>query len=205
MKKQTALIFGDRGGIGSATRKMFLQNGFRIIPVNSSIIDFNKSSADQEIRGLLANARPDVIINCAGVFENGWEQDHTRTMNVNFGSNWSVVRHYMNPENQNHATRVIMVGSSSYVGGKKLYPLYSASKAALYNLWQGVKGSLEGTNITIDLINPVRTLTQMSTAGKEIDPKLDYLRPEQVAEQIYKLVKENQTSRCVDMTFKEAT
>jgi 2-C-methyl-D-erythritol 4-phosphate cytidylyltransferase len=173
--------------------------------VNSSIIDFNKSLADQEIRGLLANAKPDVIINCAGVFENGWEQNHTRTMNVNFGSNWSVVRHYMNPENQNYATRVIMIGSSSYVGGKKLYPLYSASKAALYNLWQGVKESLEGTNITIDLINPVRTLTRMATAGKEIDPELDYLRPEQVAEQIYKLVKENQPSRCIDMTFKEAT
>jgi 2-C-methyl-D-erythritol 4-phosphate cytidylyltransferase len=111
----------------------------------------------------------------------------------------------MNPENQNHATRLIMIGSSSYVSGKKLYPLYSASKAALHNLWQGVNESLEGTNITIDLINPVRTLTRMSTAGKEIDPKLDYLLPEQVAEQIYKLVKENQTSRCIDMTFKEAT
>jgi hypothetical protein len=35
---------------------------------------------------------PDVIINCAGVFQNGWQQDHTQTMNVNFGSNWSIVR-----------------------------------------------------------------------------------------------------------------
>jgi len=204
MKKQSVLIFGDRGGIGSATRKMFLDNGFRIIPVNSAILDFNKSSADQEIQSLLTNAKADVIINCAGVFENGWRQDHVRTMNVNFGSNWSIARHYMNPENQTHTVRVIMIGSSSYASGKKLYPLYSASKAALYNLWQGVKDALEGTNITIDLINPVRTLTKMSTAGKEIDPTLDYLQPEQVAEQIYKLVEERRSSRCIDITFKES-
>jgi short-subunit dehydrogenase len=203
MKKQSVLIFGDRGGIGSATRRLFLDKSFRIIPVNSAILDFNKPTADTEICSLLKNAQADVVINCAGVFENGWKQTHTRTMNVNFGSNWSIVRHYMNPENQKHATRVIMIGSSSYINGKKLYPLYSASKAALYNLWQGAKEALSGTDITIDLVNPVRTLTKMTTAGRSVDPTLDYLKPEQVAEQIYQLVEENQLSRCIDMTFKE--
>lgn len=203
MKKPTAIIFGDRGGIGSATRKLFLEKGFRIIPINSAILDFNKASADQEIRSLLTNAQADVVINCAGVFENGWQQDHKKTMNVNFGSNWSIVRHYMNPDNQKHSTRVIMIGSSSHVGGRKLYPLYSASKAALYNLWQSVNQCLTGTDIVVDLINPVRTLTRMSTAGKEIDPALDYMKPEQVAEEIYKLVEENQSSRCIDMTYED--
>lgn len=204
MKKQVALIFGDRGGIGSATRTLFLSKGFRIIPVNSAILDFNKATADNEIRSLLKNAQADVVVNCAGVFETGWGHTHTTTMNVNFGSNWSIVRHYMDPENQKYATRVIMVGSSSYTSGKKLYPLYSASKAALYNLWQGAKEALSDTDIRIDLVNPVRTLTKMSTAGKSADPTLDYLQPEQVAEQIYQLVGENQTSRCIDMTFKDA-
>jgi short-subunit dehydrogenase len=204
MKKQTALIFGDRGGIGSATRKMFLDHGFRIIPVNSAILDFNKSNADQDIQSLLSNAQADVVINCTGVFENGWQQDHSLTMNVNFGSNWSIARYYMNPKNQDHPARVIMIGSSSYSSGRKLYPLYSASKAAVYNLWQGAKEVLEGTCVNIDLVNPVRTLTKMATAGKDIDPGLDYLKPEQVAEQIYKLVEENQPSRCIDMTFKDA-
>jgi short-subunit dehydrogenase len=204
MKKKVAIIFGDRGGIGSATRKLFLDNSFRIIPVNSTILDFNKSSADQEIINLLTHAGADVVVNCAGVFENGWESTHTKTMNINFGSNWSIVRHFMNPQNQNKSTRVIMIGSSSYTGGRKLYPLYSASKAALFNLWQGAKDALEGTPVSIDLVNPVRTLTKMSTAGKGIDPTLDYLQPQQVAEQVYRLVEENQTSRCIDMTFEDA-
>lgn len=203
MKKPTAIIFGDRGGIGSATRKKMLAEGYRIIPVNSTILDFNKADADTEIRNLLSGARAEVIVNCAGVFENGFAQDHKKTMNINFGSNWSILRYYLDPSNQKIPTRIVMIGSSSYSSGRKLYPLYSASKAALFNLWQGVKESLEDTAIQVDLVNPVRTLTKMATAGKQIDPTLDYLKPEQVAEEVYKLVKENQPSRCIDMKFED--
>jgi short-subunit dehydrogenase len=203
MKKPTALIFGERGGIGRATRQFFLSNGYRVIPINSDIIDFN-SDNDLDIQNLLTNAKPNVVINCAGVFFDGWEHGHTETMNVNFGSNWSILRHYLNPINQNTTTRVIIVGSSSYNGGRVRYPLYSASKAAVYNLWQSVKTAVEGTEVNIDLVNPVRVLTNMSTGGKPADPTLDYLTPEQVAEQIYKLAEENQPSRCIDMTFEDA-
>jgi short-subunit dehydrogenase len=204
MKKKIAIIFGHSGGIGSATRKKFLDSGYRIIPVNSAILDFNKPTADKEIYSLLEHAQADVVINCAGIFQNGWQQDHIKTMNVNFGSNWSILRHYLDSKNQKKSTRIIIVGSSSYNGGRKLYPLYSASKAALYNLWQGVSDALQGTDIFVDLVNPVRTLTNMSTAGKEINESLQYLTPEQVAEQIYTLAEENQPSRCVDMTFEES-
>lgn len=204
MKKKVALIFGDRGGIGSATRTVFLDNGYRIIPVNSAILDFNKTNTDKEISSLLTNATPDVVVNATGVFRNGWEHNHVETFNVNVGSNWSIMRHYMNPANQSVATRIIMVGSSAYSGGRKLYPLYSASKAALFNLWQGVSEALDGTCIKLDLVNPARTLTKMSTAGKQVDPNLDYLKPEQVAQRIYQLVAENQPSRCIDITYEDA-
>jgi ribitol-5-phosphate 2-dehydrogenase (NADP+) / D-ribitol-5-phosphate cytidylyltransferase len=203
MKKRIALIFGDRGGIGNATRKYFYKHEFRIIPVNRDIIDFNSDTSDQEIQSLLTNSQPDVVVNCAGVFHNGWKHDHVETMNVNFGSNWSIIRHYLNPENQKKISRIILIGSSSYSSGRAKYPLYSASKAALFNLWQGAQDCLENSPITVDLLNPVRTLTKMSSVGKEIDPTLDYLTPEQVAEQIYKLVDENQPGRCIDMTFEE--
>ena len=96
-----------------------------------------------------------------------------------------------------------MIGSSSHSGGRPLYPLYSASKAAVYNLWQSASQMLEDTDIVIDLLNPVRTLTRMSTAGKAIDPNLDYLQPEQVAQQIIQLCQEGLASRCVDMTFED--
>ena len=203
MKKPVALIFGHRGGIGLATAKALIAQGHRIIPVDRTIIDFDKANADSQISSVLINGQPDVIVNCAGVFENGHTVTHSRTMNVNFGSNWSIVRHYLDPVNQIRPCRVIMVGSSCYDQGRQLYPLYSASKAALYNLWESARDAFEDTNICIDLINPVRTLTRMSTAGKAIDPNLDYLQPEQVARQIIQLCQEGLASRCVDMTFED--
>ena len=203
MKKPIALIFGHRGGIGSAAKQVFLQAGYRIIPVDRTIIDFYKPEADAQIQSLLTNSQSDVVVNCAGVFENGYEITHDRTMDVNFGSNWSIIRHYLNPKNQNHATRIIMIGSSSYNYGRQLYPLYSASKAALFNLWQGSQAALANTNICADLINPVRVLTKMSTAGKTIDSTLDYLKPEQVAQQIIQLCQEGLPSRCIEMTYED--
>jgi NAD(P)-dependent dehydrogenase (short-subunit alcohol dehydrogenase family) len=204
MKKPVALIFGHSGGIGSAAKSAFLKAGYRIIPVDRTIIDFDRPDADAQINSLFTNGQPDVVVNAAGVFRNGWQQDHVETMNVNVGSNWSILRHYMNPDNQTKTTRIIMVGSSSHSGGRKLYPLYSASKAAVYNLWQSVSQALVDTNIAVDLVNPVRTLTRMSTAGgKKIDPALDYLQPEQVAERIMQLINENLPSRCIEMTYED--
>jgi NAD(P)-dependent dehydrogenase (short-subunit alcohol dehydrogenase family) len=204
MKKPIACIFGHRGGIGSAVKTALLRQGYRIIPVDRTIINFDKHDADAQIHSLLTNGQPDVVVNATGVFRNSWQQDHHETMNVNVGSNWSILRHYMNPDNQTKSTRIIMVGSSSHSGGRKLYPLYSASKAAVYNLWQSASQALADTNITVDLVNPVRTLTRMSTAGgKKIDPALDYLQPEQVAERIMQLVNENLPSRCIEMTYED--
>ena len=165
MKKPIACIFGHKGGIGQATKNAFLAQGYRIIPVHREMLDLNSKDADRMIDSLLTNGQPDVIVNSAGVFYNGWQQDHNETMNVNVGSNWSILRHYMNPDNQTKPTRIIMVGSSSHSGGRKLYPLYSASKAAVYNLWQSVSQALADTDVAVDLVNPVRTLTRMSTAG----------------------------------------
>jgi short-subunit dehydrogenase len=204
MKKPIACIFGYHGGIGQATKEAFKAQGYKIIPVHREVLDLNAKDADKLIDSLLSNGQPDVIVNSAGVFYNGWQQDHQETMNVNVGSNWSILRHYMNPDNQTKTTRIIMVGSSSHSGGRKLYPLYSASKAAVYNLWQSVSQALVDTNIAVDLVNPVRTLTRMSTAGgKKIDPALDYLQPEQVAERIMQLINENLPSRCIEMTYED--
>lgn len=203
MKKQVAILFGDQGGIGSATRTALLNNGLRIIPVNRNIIDFNTETTDADIKNLLTGAQSDIIINCTGVFVNGWQADHTETMNVNFGSNWSILSHYMDPKNQTKPTRIIMIGSSSYTSGRKLYPLYSASKAALFNLWQGVSDALADTPVKVDLINPMRTMTRMASANKSIQQDLPYLKPEQVAEQIVDLIKQNQPSRCIDMKFED--
>ncbi len=201
MKKPRAVIFGASGGIGAATRQLFLDSDWQVIPIHSGQINFACSDSYAKLTELLDNAEADVIVNSVGVFENGYSADHRHTMAVNFGSNWDLVRWLEG--NRDQQVRVVMVGSSSYDAGRKLYPLYSASKAALYNLWQSARDQFANTNIRVHLLNPVRTLTRMATAGKEIDPNLDYLQPEQVAREIFRLCEPNRVSSCVDMTFED--
>lgn len=201
---KTVVIFGAGGGIGAATAKLFADQGYCVIPVSHNQLDFDSAQSASAIAALLDQAQADVIINAAGVFVNGYTDTHHSTMNINFGSNWSIVC-YHTTVTVAKSTRIIMVGSSSYTGGRKLYPLYSASKAALYNLWESARDHFDGSPIAVDLVNPVRTRTKMASAGKQFDPVLDYLEPEQVAEEIFKLAESNSASTCVDMNFKDVT
>jgi NAD(P)-dependent dehydrogenase (short-subunit alcohol dehydrogenase family) len=202
MKKQV-VIFGVRGGIGSAARTLFLAQGWQVIAINSEQIDFCGDQYYDQVSEILANSEADVVVNAAGTFINGYDQTHHDTMNVNFGSNWAIIKHYKNFGNPK-PVKVIMVGSSSYREGKTLYPLYSASKAALYNLWQSSRNMFADSNIVVDLINPVRTLTAMASKNKQIDPSLDYLLPEDVAQEIFQVATTNTVSSCIDMNFKDS-
>lgn len=200
---KTVVIFGAHGGIGSATAKLFADQGYRVIPVGSDQLNFESTNSHYDVAKLLNQAQADVVVNSAGVFINGYVNTHHTTMNVNFGSNWSIISYFMALKGLSKTTRIIMVGSSSYTSGRQLYPLYSASKAALYNLWESARDYFGGSEIVVDLINPVRTRTKMASAGKSFDPTLDYLEPDQVAEEIFKLVELDLPSACVDMTFKD--
>ena len=201
---RTVVIFGAYGGIGAATAKLFADQGYHVISVGRDYLNFESEQSHSDVAKLLNQAQADVVVNCAGTFINGYTNTHHTTMNVNFGSNWSIISYFMALKGLSKPTRIVMVGSSSYTSGRQLYPLYSASKAALYNLWESARDYFSGSEIVVDLINPVRTRTKMATAGKEIDPNLDYLEPEQVAEEIFKLVESDSPSTCVDMTFKDA-
>jgi NAD(P)-dependent dehydrogenase (short-subunit alcohol dehydrogenase family) len=195
--KKTVAIFGAGGGIGQATRQAFLDAGYSVIPVSRNLIDFDHTNAESQIQEFLGYAEPDVVINCVGRFSKNSEPARS-TMNINFNSNWAIVQHYLKAPK---AVRIIMVGSSAYKSGRKDYMVYSASKAALHNLWQGARDAFADTDVRVDLVNPVRTRTQMVAP---FDDELDYLAPEEIARWILQLDQWNDPSRCVDITFKEA-
>lgn len=200
---KTVVIFGAAGGIGQATAQRFAEHGYHVIPITREQLDFDSVNSHYDLAKFLNQVQPDVVVNSVGVFVNGYVNTHHTTMNVNFGSNWSIISYYMALKGLSKNTRVIMVGSSSHSGGRPLYPLYSASKAALYNLWESARDYFQDSEIRVDLINPVRTRTRMASAGRSFDPTLDYLEPDQVADEIVKLAEEDLASACIDMTFKD--
>lgn len=201
MQKPIALILGATGGIGEATRQAFLDAGYRVIPVGRSMLDFNLPGAEAKLVELLNSAQAQVVVNAAGVFVNGTTDEHHKTFNVNFGSNWSIIRYYHAMKDVSAPVKIIMVGSSSYSSGRALYPLYSASKAALYNLWEAAVDMFSGTDICVDLINPMRTRTRMN--ANHYNPDLPYHTAEQVAQEILALTK-CEGSNCVNMTLEES-
>jgi len=88
---KTVVIFGALGGIGSATAQLFADNGYHVIPLGSEHLNFESEQSHSDVAKLLNQAQADVVVNCAGVFINGYVNTHHATMNVNFGSNWSII------------------------------------------------------------------------------------------------------------------
>ena len=49
MTDRIAVVFGARGGIGAAVRTEFLAAGYRVIPINSSTVDFAKAKSYAQV------------------------------------------------------------------------------------------------------------------------------------------------------------
>ena len=193
------VLFGASGGIGSAIEKLLISTDYEVISITRSQINFTEPLIENKISKLLTELDPDIIINSAGWFGNNTDP-FEEIMSVNFGSNWSIIRHYMSLPPITKPVRIIMIGSICYNEGKKKYMVYAASKAALYSLWQGAKNYFLDSLLYIDLINPQRTKTKMTQ--DRIDPLLEYHNPNDVAEAILKLVRRTTGSICIDTQFK---
>jgi short-subunit dehydrogenase len=194
---KTAVIFGAAGGIGKATENAFTKAGYSVVPVTSHNHDFSNPDEHNYVRELLFLTDPDIVINCVGHFDNGNNETHRQTFDINVGSNWTIIHHYIqHPTNK--PVKIIMVGSSAYKSGRKAYILYAASKAALYNVWQGACDYFCNSNVTLGLINPVRTRTPMI----DMTTSAFCYEPEDVANEILSMAsaKDNQL---VDMKYPE--
>ena len=155
MSLQTVVLFGANGGIGTAVNKTLTACGYVVVPVTRNQIDFSQDNCQLLVDQILLEHKPSIVINCVGKFGNN-DDDLQHIMSINFGSNWNLIRHYMTnvPE---HPVRIIMLGSICYNHGRKEYMVYSASKTAMFSLWQGAQDYFAGSSVTVDLINPQRT------------------------------------------------
>lgn len=189
----TAIVFGANGGIGQAVNRA-LGNHFNVIQITRDNIDFN-GNCQNEVNELLNGTPATVIVNCTGVLGSNFVS-YNSVFDPNVGSNWNLIRYYIdNPPL--YPTKLIMVGSSAYRSGRKDYILYAASKAALYNMWQGACEYFDNTNVTLGLVNPVRTRTKM-IRNLSIGPTIE---PEDVAEEILHLALNMNKHQLVDMNY----
>ena len=193
------IVFGGTGGIGKATCAAFSTAGYTVYPISSKLINFEEAQSQLQVDELLRKIMPDVVVNCVGHFDDTNKETHFKTMNINVGSNWSIIKHYM--ENiSSQPIKIIMIGSSAYRSGRKGYILYAASKTALYSIWQGASEYFQETTVTISLLNPVRTRTPMI----DMSTKDICLEPEDVAQAILNMTSTS-SNELVDMKYPEET
>ena len=172
------------------------QRGYHTIAINRDCCDLAQSDSQVQIWDLIDRHRPDVIINCAGIYDPTLLQDQDPIMRVNFGSNWSIVNRVAKDP---WPVRIVMIGSSAYSHGRPQHLLYAASKAALHNLWSGAKEMFGSGPVKIDVVHPVRVRTSMTAHMHNQD--VDFLEPEHVAEVIVGLIESDLGSQCVEINF----
>ena len=154
---ETALLFGASGGVGSEVFKLLEAQSYKVVAPSSGTLNLANPTANVHIEKLLKVYKPSIVVNCAGVF-GGNDVHYDTIFNVNVKVNWSILEYY---KNNPPTTKVkfITIGSSSYASGRRDYILYAATKAALFNMYEGASEYFEGSNLLIGLVNPARIRT----------------------------------------------
>ena len=191
------VIFGSSSGLGSCLVDQLNIIGHNLIPISSSEVDFNSDTSIDQIHKIIEINQPDVIINCAGVLGNN-QDDFNKIFNINLRSNWIISKYFINNIPTSKQVKIIFIGSSAYQKGKKDYILYASSKAALFNLFEGVSALFENTEVIFGLINPTRMDTKMI---KELPktPGLKYLDPRDVAHTIINFITTLEQSKYLNL------
>lgn len=164
------LVFGSSGGIGAALCKALHDQQHQVIEVDRHTLDCESDSMEQQISDIITESEPNWIFNCIGFLGNN--QNNYRTVfDANFGSNWAIVKHYLDRPHQR--VQIVMTGSASHSQPRKNSILYAASKSALHNMWQSTEDIFVGTDINIALIHPPRVNTAMLNGrpGASLEPE----------------------------------
>lgn len=194
----TILIIGSNSDIAKNISKKFDDKKYNIINLQRSDIDFNEKASTSKIFEILNGYKPDTIINFVGVLGDNLD-DYEAVFNANFKSNWDIIRYFIKNE-VSHPIKFLMIGSSSYSSGRKAYMLYSASKAALYNLFLSACGYFSQSNLVVGLVNLPRVKTKM--ISHLLNPESDFMEIEEASNFIVDFLLNLKFNTSVDLGVK---
>ena len=183
-ENKVVLITGGTGGIGSATAKLFSQEGASVVIVGRDIDKTMEAARDVGGRGevgdvsiaedcerivtqaLSLHGRLDVLVNCAGVIfrnrtvEQTSEEEWDTTFDINVKGTFLMSKYAL------PALRVskgCIVNMSSYVGlvGFAGTSAYAASKAAILNLTRSMALDHAKEGVRVNAVCPGSVDTEM--------------------------------------------
>lgn len=194
------LIFGGTAGIGKAMADIMSAAGARVISRSrSNGCDVSNPAAVQqaiadaitELGGL------DVVVNAVGLLNKGPldqqdDQDigHQVAINLN-GALW--IAKYSHSALKASRGNLLQFASSSYTRGRADYVVYSATKAAIVNMTQGLSEEWQEDGIRVNCVVPGRTDTSMRRSNFADERQSTLYNPYEVAIHAVKLATNDAT------------
>lgn len=199
------LVTGASRGIGRACAVAFAEVGHRVTAVARSEVQLRDLQAAHptlvplvaDLTRTAVTGTYDVVVLNAGDYAPGGLLDAERDvlselLPLNVLANHRLGRALLPPMVARGRGHLVVIGSSATDAAPGHMGAYAVTKRWLRVLFEGWAAEVEGTGVRCTLVAPGATLTS-SWAGEE--PPARILRPEQVAQCVYRAVAEGRTGR----------
>jgi len=210
LKGKKYIIAGGTGGIGKEVAALLEKEGATAIIASRTASEFgadlkistNVQTICEKIHA--KHGEVDGLINCIGQFQvKGIESLSSAEIEDQIATNLTCLIFCCQMAKIKAEGHIINLSSSSYSKGRKEYPIYSSTKAAVVNFTQAL--AEEKKSMKINVIVPQRTNTKLRAQQYPNESPEELLDPKDVARAILNLLKSNITGtiRQVRLNHKE--
>lgn len=206
LQGKVVVVFGASRGIGQHIATLAREGGAQVTAVSRADgIDIADADA---VRQLLADVRcaqgrVDMVVNTAGVLRTGLLEGQgyaaiDEQISTNLRGSVVVAREAFEVMRESGGS-IALFTSSSYTRGRARSSVYSATKAAVVNLMQGLAQEYHPFGVRINAINPERTATPMRTENFGNEPASDLLDATTVADATLSAMLSHATGEVIDV------
>ncbi len=193
LEGKTFAVTGATGDIGKAICKRLLELGAMAIPISKSAegfpVDLTKHKETKAVfEAIYIKHGPlDGIINSIGTFSTKeFTTLSQEEIDQTISSNLTSIIYCCQAIRLKKGAHIINISSSSYSKGRKEYPIYSASKAAVVNFTQGLAEAMP--DHFVNVVVPQRTNSTLRKNNFPEEEVSSLIEPTEIAEKITKLL-----------------
>jgi 2-C-methyl-D-erythritol 4-phosphate cytidylyltransferase len=187
-------VTGASGGIGKVICEELKNLGATILEISQTASSLQADLTQyQEVEKLFKSIADthgplDGLINGVGTLQiKEFDLLSSEEMQKTIDSNLMSILYCCKCAHIKKGGHIINISSSSYSKGRKDYPIYSASKAAVVNFTQGLAESRP--DLCINVIVPQRTDTSLRRTHFPLEDKESLIHPKEIADKIAQLLK----------------